>query len=150
LGDGPIGQREKQGYTSPIASGAANISRNMENEFMKRGYLLPEGCKDLMDVLKLKQQHPLLHPLAPEILKKWQALKSFKSVATKLPIQGVLTIPKRISISQLATLLGQKPFRIVAELMNLGFFLSASEELSFETASLIARKCGFLAKRAEE
>src|SRR6266403_1313852 len=26
----------------------------MEHDFMKRGYLLPEGCKDLIDVLKSK------------------------------------------------------------------------------------------------
>ena len=72
---------------------------DMENEFMKRGYLLPDGCKDLADALKLKQkhsssakpfiaksgspleafeaflsdkepQHPLLHPSATKILKK--------------------------------------------------------------------------------
>jgi hypothetical protein len=35
----------------------------MEHDFMKRGYLLPEGCKDLIDVLeksKRASQHPIL------------------------------------------------------------------------------------------
>lgn len=28
------------------------MPEGMENEFMKRGYLLPDGCKDLIDVLR--------------------------------------------------------------------------------------------------
>jgi hypothetical protein len=32
------------------------------DDFMKRGYLLPEGCKDLIDTLKLKPQHEPKHP----------------------------------------------------------------------------------------
>jgi hypothetical protein len=43
-------------------------------------------------------------------------------------------------------MVGQKPFQIVADLMMLGFFLN--EELNFETISTIARKYGYLAKRA--
>lgn len=35
----------------------------MERDFMKRGYLLPKGCKDLIDVLKLKPNHELKHQL---------------------------------------------------------------------------------------
>jgi hypothetical protein len=34
----------------------------MEHDFMKRGYLLPEGCKDLIDVLK-KSKQPPQHPV---------------------------------------------------------------------------------------
>jgi hypothetical protein len=32
------------------------MAEEMENEFMKRGYLLPKGCKDLGDVLMSKAQ----------------------------------------------------------------------------------------------
>lgn len=159
----------------------------MENEFMKRGYLLPDGCKDLMDVLKLKEQKhslpalpfiatkgwstPLVVPSpemlkklakaqeglqalalkqSSEALKKWDALKAFKTAAEKVPIKGVLTIPKKTSLFELAIMLGQKPFLIVAELMKLGFFLSSKDGVSFETASLVARKYGYLAKRGDE
>jgi hypothetical protein len=39
------------------------MSKNMENEFMKRGYLLPEGCKDMVDVLTPKKQpEPPVNP----------------------------------------------------------------------------------------
>ena len=59
-------------------------------------------------------------------------------------------ICKQTSISDLATMLGQKPFHIIGELMKLGFFLKVNDKVSFETASLIARKYGFIAKRADE
>jgi len=32
----------------------------MENEFMKRGYLLPNGCKNLIDVLRLGRVRELV------------------------------------------------------------------------------------------
>ena len=148
-----IGQREKWGYNSVMSLGSTNFPGHNENEFMKRGYLLPDGCKDLGDILKVKVQKdslsPFLHP-SPEMLKKWSALKAFKAVATQIPIQGVLMISRRISIFQLATVLCQKPFQIIDELAKLGFSLSPNDELSFETAALIARKHGFLAKRVED
>lgn len=31
----------------------------MENEYMKRGYLLPEGCKDLIDVLQRRDRRKI-------------------------------------------------------------------------------------------
>lgn len=55
----------------------------MDEDFMKRGYLLPEGCKDLHDVLEQRKQaakRPLIMlPLLPAgILKKpTKAMKKF-------------------------------------------------------------------------
>ena len=45
----------------------------MENEFMKRGYLLPDGCKNLADAMKLPKRVAkaqtstvsISHPLPP-------------------------------------------------------------------------------------
>jgi hypothetical protein len=132
-------------------------SRNMENEFMKRGYLLPEGCKDLMDALKLKGPQYLSARSLPLILpekaiKVWGAkafkwAKAFKAAIPNVPIKGVLTIPREISVVQLAAMLGQKPFQIIADMMMLGVFLD--KELDFKTASRIAQKHGFIVKRAE-
>jgi hypothetical protein len=106
----------------------------MENEFMKRGYLLPDGCKDLMDVLKPKEQQPLLlHPSAVEKLKKWAEAEAFKALklvaqdpakfvqaycakiekelAAQPPIKEEITIPKQISVSHLEQILvTQKSF----------------------------------------
>ena len=34
----------------------------MDHDFMKRGYLLPEGCKDLIDILVRARQPSPQHP----------------------------------------------------------------------------------------
>ena len=126
----------------------------LENEFMKRGYLLPDGCKDLIDVLKLKQQqHRSGHTLAVKwhnqdamaLVTKW--LKP--SPAPLPPVKGVMLIPGQISVSQLAEMLGKKPFYIVAELIKMGVFTTAKGHVDFEASSKIVRKYGFLAKKAD-
>jgi hypothetical protein len=87
-----------------MALGSTNFPEHHENEFMKRGYLLPDGCKDLADAMKLKgQQHPLMNPLPPETLIKWNkalALKSWKESTPLPPVKGVLTIPKETTVQQ--------------------------------------------------
>jgi len=42
---------------------------------MKRGYLLPEGCKDLIDVLNQAKQLSSLHPLFIDLSKLGQVVK---------------------------------------------------------------------------
>ena len=104
---------------------------------MKRGYLLPDGCKDLIDTLKLKPHYEPKHPSPP------------RPVPASLPtIVGELVIPEPISVAELARLLHQKPFQIVADLMQFGVFASAKQMLDFKTISSVARKYGFIAKRA--
>ena len=126
----------------------------MEHDYMKRGYLLPEGCKDLIDVLKRKQKR--VHYLFPKLPKQFAQLpkgygtmiKSLKQPAPLPPVKGEITIPAQTTVAQLAALLSQKPFRIVADLMQLGVFASVKQLLGFETISRIARKYGFIAKKA--
>jgi len=105
---------------------------------MKRGYLLPDGCKDLIDVLKLKQhqepKHPSPQPLASPI--------------PLPPIVGEILVPEQASVAQLATLLRQKPFQIVADLMHFGVFATVKQTLNFEIISRVARKYGYIAKQA--
>ena len=50
-------------------------------------------------------------------------------------------------VRDLASAIGVKPFKIVAELLALKQFKTADEELDFETASTIARKHGYRAER---
>ncbi len=105
---------------------------------MKRGYLLPEGCKDLIDALKLKPQHEPKHPSSQHHV----------SPPSLPPVIGELVIPEPTSVSDLARLLNQKPFRIIADLMQFEiFFATAKQTLDFETISSVARKYGFIAKR---
>jgi hypothetical protein len=129
---------------------STNFPEHNENEFMKRGYLLPDGCKDLADALKAKRA------TAFEIWFKADAIKSLKSITPKPPLQGVLTIPTKISLSRLATMIDKKPLQIVKDLMKLGIFFPLNEELEqldsemdFELISHIARMYGFLTKRAD-
>jgi Translation initiation factor IF-2, N-terminal region len=102
----------------------------MENEYMKRGYLLPGGCKDLSDIPKYKAM-PTPQPLAP-----------------LPPITGEMTVPAQMTVSELAAALSQNPFRIIADLMGLNIFVTLEHQLDFDLISRVARKYGFTAKRA--
>ena len=108
---------------------------------MQRGYLLPEGCKDLNDVLKRKQKRS--HYLLPKLPKQLAQLpKGFP------PVKGEIIIPAQTTVSHLAALLSQKPFLIIADLMQMGVFANVWQLLGFETISRVARKYGFIAKKA--
>jgi len=150
----------------------------MEQEHINRGYLLPPGCKDLIDVLNLKQQglwssgqvidfskqkaqpvklSPSKLELFLEALKKSKlSLLKFeakqppqqKPAAALPPIVGEIVIPAETTVLRLAALLGQKPFQIIADVVELGFFVFPGDRLSFEIISEVARKHGFLAIRA--
>jgi hypothetical protein len=131
----------------------------MEHDFMDRGYLLPPGCKDLIDVLNLKAKlslSPARIDYFLDFLKKhkgkvlkFEPKQAFaKSPAALPPIVGQVVVPAETTAAQLAGLLGQKPFQIVAEVMDLGFFVGAQDPLSFEIISSVARKHGFFAIRA--
>jgi hypothetical protein len=107
----------------------------MENEYMQRGYLLPEGCKDLTDVLKPKFQ------AGPPLVQQATA-------APLPPIIGEMTVAAQMTVSELAVALAQKPFRIIADLMELGVFATVKQQIDFETISKVVRKYAFTAKRA--
>ena len=120
--------------------------QDMDFGFMKRGYLLPKGCKDLIDVLNLPREGGEyfidVSKLKPQV---------FKFPQGKLPAQPLileeLVIPKGISVAHFAELLGKKLFRIIADLMELGVFATANQSVSFEILCKVARKYGFIAKK---
>jgi hypothetical protein len=53
----------------------------------------------------------------------------------------------RVVVKDLAFAINVKPFKVVADLLVLGQFKNADEEVDFETASMIARKWGYRAQR---
>jgi hypothetical protein len=142
----------------------ANNFAVMENDFMQRGYLLPPGCKDLIDALNLQPgsrpqpgQKPeyFLSKLPTEQsgpttgnkpLKAWFAGPP-KPAPPLPPIKGELIISAPMTVLQLAEMLGQKPYLVVADLMKLGLFASVTQVLPFETISRIARRYGFAARK---
>jgi hypothetical protein len=115
--------------------GHLSIPATMEYDFTKRGYLLPAGCKDLIDALKLKPRYGL-KPSRP------------KQPASLPPVIGELVVPEPASVADLAGLLDQKPFVIVADLMGFGVLATVHQVIDFETISRVTRKYGFTARRA--
>jgi len=102
---------------------------------MKRGYLLPKGCKNLIDVSKSKvQPKPTPAKTSPP--------------APPPPITGEMTVAAQMTVSELAAALTQKPFRIIADLMELGVFVTVKHQLDFDTIARVVRKYGFTAKKA--
>ena len=63
------------------------------------------------------------------------------------PVSGEMTVPTQMTVKELARVLGQKPFLIIADLMKIGVFATASQELDFDVISKVIRKYGFVAKR---
>jgi hypothetical protein len=133
----------------------------MSLEDFERGYLLPRGCKDLIDVIglqgtprteiSLKALPPNLCDLSKLLLVNPQKKIFLKSVSTP-PIQppamkGEILVSDRTTVRELAALLGEKPFKIIADAMELGIFANVNQSLGFEVVSQIAAKYGYTAKR---
>jgi hypothetical protein len=109
----------------------------MESDDFRDGdYLLPEGCKDLIDFLKLKLE------LKPEL--QWR-----KRASNLPPICGKVVIPAETSASQLAALLKKQPLRIIADVMQLGVSVTIDQQLDFWIILIVARRHGFIAERAD-
>ncbi len=109
----------------------------MSFEHFERGYLLPRGCKDLIDAIKLQPKPP------GKIF-----FGSTSATPNELPaIKGELSVSERTTVKQLAALLGEKPFKIIADAMELGTFATVDQPLGFEVVTRIARKHGYTAKR---
>jgi hypothetical protein len=140
----------------------------MYYDYNKRSYLLPPGCKDLIDLLKLEEQKKLSSIQLPklpgllggeifiagteEILGPWK-LKKKKSKEPQPeppvvpPIREVV-IPDEILVRQLAKVAGQKPFKIIADLMEIGIFSNVNQPIVFEVASRILKKYGIVARKS--
>lgn len=107
----------------------------MNFEHFERGYLLPKGCKDLIDVINLLQPKQ-----KPTLCLKLASTPS----GQKPPTDGNILVCEPITVRELALLLKQKPFKIIADLMELGFFATVNQCLGFEAVFQVARKYGYL------
>jgi len=109
----------------------------MNFEHFERGYLLPKGCKNLIDVINIRG--------------KLQAM-AFPRPASGPPDQlpqmkGDLLVPEHATVRELAALLGKAPGKIIADAMQLGVFATVNQSLRFATISQIASKYGYTAKK---
>src|SRR6185503_10877362 len=112
---------------------AGLASDQMFYDYSKRGYLLPPGCKDLVDVLKLKAD---------------QALPVSKDLVGPAPASlGEIRVGRDTSVRELAALLEQKAFQIIADLMEIGIFANVNHNVDFDVITKVARKYGFIATK---
>ena len=52
-----------------------------------------------------------------------------------------------VAVKELAELLGLRPFKVVADVKELGVFKHADGVIDFPTAALVAQKHGYVAER---
>jgi hypothetical protein len=129
-------------------------------DYSKRDYLLPKGCKDLIDVIRLEQRKEevwLVKKLKFGVGKGALWTGEFKAMSKENmlgelpgvppPITAEIQVAEPVTVRKLAELLGQKPFAIIADLMLLGVFATLNQVVSFEAISKVARKYGYAAKK---
>jgi hypothetical protein len=62
------------------------------------------------------------------------------------PILGEVTVEDDVTASKLAVALKQKPYQIVADLIEVGVFATLHSRIPSDAVSKVARKYGYLTK----
>ena len=76
-------------------------------------------------------------------------LKPVPAQPNQLPgASGELLLSNSTTIGELAALLGLKPFKIIADLMQLGVFASVNQTLSFDVLAKLVPRYGYIAKKS--
>lgn len=113
---------------------ADRIAQKMQNGHTDRGFRLP---------------NVLIGVVPPKAPVKAVAPKKSKPEPMPLPpIKGEITLPGEMTVRELAAALGQKPFRIMADVMELKVMVTVNHQLDFDTIAKVARMHGLIAKRA--
>ena len=60
--------------------------------------------------------------------------------------RGVLELPSIVTVSELASLMGQPPAQVIKALIGNGIFATQNQEIDFDTAAIIASDAGFEVK----
>jgi hypothetical protein len=76
------------------------------------------------------------------------AIISWKQSASLPPLTRQVFIAPDTTVKKLAALLGQKPFKIICDLVQLGTFATVDEVLDFKVVSMVAKMNGFAAIKA--
>jgi len=117
----------------------------MENEYMRRGFLLPEGSKNVIHIAHLKAE-------PSEILKRLDPVPTFmdptKASVPFAPPMRQIFVPPDTTVKKLAALVGQRPFTVICDLAQAGKFVSVDDVLEFNVISALARKYGFMVIKA--
>ena len=109
------------------------------DDFMKRGFLLPEGCKDLTDVYWKVEAQGTSKPQTPH--------SQGKIVHPKPQKKPVVHLPSSVTARDLAIALGAKLPVIIRVLKQMKIFRSVDQKIPFYCAAKVAAKCGFQASK---
>ena len=93
-------------------------------------YLLPEGCKDLYDVILRQEEADTIQKKSAVIS---AALEKYASKFCPVPPPSI-TIPDPVSVEDLARALHLKPYKLIAILLKVDCFASTKSEIAFSTA----------------
>lgn len=110
-----------------------------ENE--KPRYLLPEGCQDLNDVIRLQE---VSGDRGAELKKN----ASVSAAGPSLPV--CVTISGLVTVGALAYLLHVKPYRLIGTLIKFKTFVCATSVISFDTAAKVCAYYGVAVHKAED
>jgi hypothetical protein len=111
---------------------------SLNPNYRKRDYLLPAGCRDLIDVLNLGKISPLL-------VRKYSGPPLPRP---KSPKAGTsVELAAETGVKELAGSLGIQPFWIIADLLGMGLFASLRDKVKFEIALKLLSLYGVFAKK---
>ena len=115
---------------------------------MKRGYLLPEGCKDLIDVFRsslARQRRERLRAL--ERQKLMERLRVLHGLIP--PIVGEIKISGPMRVEDLASALKQQVARIMIDVMELEIFVPPQVLLGHQEIAWVALKYGYIVRKSD-
>ncbi len=122
------------------------------NPFEKPRFLLPQGCKDLYDVLRLDREQPRgdveklifdfnLDDLAPATDTDTDTDAGSETDPTTATPASII-LPNPVSVRELAALLHLPPFVIVSDLMSFDIFISLGDTVEFPVARTLCAQHG--------
>ena len=106
----------------------------------KPRFLLPDGCKDLIDALRLQQQQSAGAELS-------QHDNSTPPDSAPQPFPASVALPDPVIVRDLASVLHLKPFQVVGSLMLLNVLATLNTALDFNTASALCSHYGVSATK---
>ncbi|MDB6131891.1 MAG: hypothetical protein JWM59_134 [Verrucomicrobiales bacterium] len=118
---------------------------NQEPESERPRYLLPFGCKDLIDVIRLQESQGRQRQRREEDPK--QTVPVFATPPVSAPcvpqeFPPFVSIPDPVTVRDLAVALGLKTFVIIKALMKMDIFVNPDIKLDFAIASKVCARYG--------
>jgi hypothetical protein len=109
-----------------------------QQEPEKPRFQLPDGCKELIDELRLQQQTAEAESSQGS---------SSSSPDSPQPLPTSVALPDPVAVRDLASALHLKPFEVIGLLMQFNVFSSLNTQLDFDTASALCTHYGVAATK---